>query len=269
MYLTVLVLNSMLNWLGLHSNRFRFGGNIMRQINIKYLVISFIIVLVSIITVNIYTVTYGYPWKHAEVKKEAVGYMKNKYNMDVKVARSTFNSKFDYYIVEVFEINDGAHININVEKQKFHDDNGQYKGERLEDNYSKVYWEIRLRNELQAKYSDFFALLDIEKMQMDIAYFTTPLESGVSSIKDENGIFIPLKPDNNSTLDVDLNTKDFSEEFLKGLLLVIRDLVNKQLKVDLFITGKSTERTKLINLRFEEFTHINSLDDLKKEVSDF
>lgn len=249
----------------------------MRKIEVKYLIIVLIIVLVSLTSFYSYTEFYGYPWKHAEVKKEAIKYMKNKYKMDVKVVSSTFNFKFDYYIVKVFNNNDEIKNLINVEKQKFYDEKGQFKGERLEDNYSKIYWESGLNNELQTKYPKFFILPDIEKFHIDIAYYTTPLDNGVSSIKDENGILIPLMPDNNSTLDIDLNTKDFPDEFLEELLLVIKDLVNTQLKVDLFITGKSKERinennperTKLLELPYEKFKDINSVEDLKKEVSDF
>lgn len=248
----------------------------MRKIKIKYLVIFLIIAFVSLTSFEIYADLYGYPWKHIEVKREAVDYMKNKYNMDVKVEKSTFNPKFDYYLVKVFDVNDEEKNIINVEKQKFHV-NGQYKGERLEDNYSKIYWESRLMNELQTRYAKFFMLPDQDSIHTDIAYFTTPLEEGVSSIKDENGFFIPLKPDNNCILDVDLNTEDFSDEFLKELLLVIKDLENTLLKVDLVITGKSKgkitennfKRTKLLDLHYEKFKDIKSVEDLKNEVRDF
>jgi hypothetical protein len=48
-------------------------------------------------------------------------------------------------------------------------------------------------------------------------------------------------------------------------------------KVDLFITGKSTERineknadrTMLLELPYEKFKDISSVEDLKKQISDF
>jgi hypothetical protein len=163
----------------------------MKKFKVKYLVIFIIIVFVSLTSFYSYIEFYGYPWKHVEVKKEAIDYMKNKYNMDVKVVESTFNFKFDYYIVKVFNINDEKKNLINVEKQKFYDEKRQCKGERLEDNYSKIYWENRVKEELQTKYPKFFILPDVEEFHVDIAYYTSPLDNGVSSIKDENGILIP------------------------------------------------------------------------------
>lgn len=252
----------------------------MRKINTKILASSLIIAgVLFIASISFYVCTgiYGYPWKHAEIRKEAVGYMKNKYNMNVKVARSTYNYKFDYYLVKVFDINDKDKALITVEKQKYFDKDGQYLGERLEDSYCKIYWESRLQNQLREKYPEFYKLPEIEKIQMDIAYFTAPLKEGVTSDKDEKGIFIPLMPDNNCILDVDINTTEFSDEFLEELLLVIKDLSNSEVKVDLVVTGKSKEGTddskpkvtKLLNLHYGMLQGIDSVEDLKNEVSDF
>ncbi len=249
----------------------------MKKIKIRFLIIFVIIALLLSYSFYLFTEFYGYPWRHAELKREVVGYMKNKYNMDVKVERSSFNFKFDYYLVKVFDINDKNKSLITVEKRKYYDENNQIKGERLEDNYSKIYWETRLLNSLQTKYPNFFRLPDIDKFKIDIAYYTTPIENGVSSVKDEEGVYIPLEPENSYSLDMDLKTKDFSDEFLNELLVVIKDLSNIQSKIDLFITGignegnnrESTKGTKLLRLSYERFKDINNTEDLKKEISEF
>lgn len=241
----------------------------MRKNKIIYSVIALIIIsFVSLISLNFYKETYGYPWKHAELKKEAVEYMKKKYNMDVNVAGSSFNNKFDYYIAEVYNVDDEDKNVINVEK---------HRGERLEDSYSKVYWEKQTNNELQKRYPKFYKLGDIDKITTDIAYFTTPLEIGVSSNKDENGILIPSNPDHNCIVDVHLKTNDFSDEFLQELLLVIKDVVKTQFKVDFVITGKNEGsgngnnpgRTRILNLEYKKFKDISDVEALKKEISEF
>lgn len=197
--------------------------------------------------------------------------------MDVKVAGSSFNFKFDYYTAKLYNINDKDKSIIRVEKQGFYDENKQGRGERLEDNYCKVYWENRINNEIREKYPEFCNHKDVEKINADISYSTTPIEEGVSTIKDENGVFIPLKPKLNGILDVDLKTRDFSESFLEELFLLIKEFDNTQMQISLFITGKneeietgnSTARTNLIDIECDKFKDIQSVEDLRKVITDF
>ena len=140
----------------------------MKKIKIRYLIIFVIIAFILSYSFYLFTEFYGFPWRHAELKSEAVDYMKNKYNMDVKVERSSFNFKFDYYLVKVYDVNDKDKDLITVEKRKYYDENNQIKGERLEDNYSKIYWETRLLNELKTKYPNLFGFPDIDKFKIDI-----------------------------------------------------------------------------------------------------
>lgn len=241
------------------------------------LVTSLFIITVLGISLNVYTEFNGVPWKHAAIKKDAVEYMKQKYNMEVKVAGSSFNFKFDYYTAKVYNICDSEKQIINVEKHKYFDENGSYKGERLEDNYSKIYWEKRISRDLQEKYPMFFRYKDIAEFKSDIAYHTTSLENGVSAETDANGSFIPLIPEFGCSLDIELNTEDFSEDFLNELFSFVKEIQNTQLKIDLFVTGKdvivdtsnSRTRTKLIKLPNEILKDITSVEDLKKEISGF
>lgn len=245
----------------------------MKNIKLK-LVISMIIVIAISLVSYMYTEFYGYPWKHAAMKKEAIHYMKDKYNMDVKVESSTFNFKFNYYIVQVFNVNDAQKILISVEKQKFYDEQSQFKGERLEDNYNQIYWEHALASEMQARFPKFFNHSDIKQFEIDIAYYTTPL-NGVSSTKDEQGILIPLKPEHSFSIEIDLKTNDFPDDFVNEIFIVMNDLLDMQLKADLFITAASKsnenndERTKVLRVPYEKLEVIHNVDDLYHEISEF
>lgn len=238
------------------------------------------IVLLAVIVFiagSIYKEFNGYPWEHVRVKKEAVTYMKTKYNMDVKVVGSSFNFKFDNYIVQLYNIHDPEKEIIRVEKQRVYNEGRKAWEKRLEDSYGMVYWSKRINRELRKSYPDFCNHKDIEKLFVDYAYSTVPMGEGVSRDKDGNGVLIPLKPDLSGVLDVDLKTKAFSENFLGELLSLINELKTGQDEIDLFITGTREEdpsgdgkgKTMLIEIPYKEFERINSLEELKLRIRDF
>ncbi|MDG0875676.1 hypothetical protein L5D93_25940 [Paenibacillus thiaminolyticus] len=72
----------------------------------------------------------GYPWKHAEVKREAAAYMKVKYNMDVAVAGSSYGFKFRDYTAKVFNIHDTEKRIIDVTMHAFYNKAAQGRGGR-------------------------------------------------------------------------------------------------------------------------------------------
>lgn len=248
----------------------------MKNIKLKLFICIIIVIAISLVA-SIYTEFNGYPWKHAALKKEAVHYMKEKYNMDVKVSNSTFNFKFDYYFAQVHNVNDEQDNLISVEKQKFYDEQGQFQGERLEDNYNQIYWENALANEMQAMYPKLFNHSDIKQFEVDIAYYTTPL-NGVSSTRDEHGILIPLKPEHSFSIEIDLITDDFPDDFVNELLFVVHDLVDSQRKADVFITAASNSNesndetskgTKVLRVPYEKLEAIHSVDDLYDQITEF
>jgi hypothetical protein len=252
------------------------GEKQIKRNKLKYIAIALSAVIL-LFALSVYTEFNGYPWKHGEIKREAVGYMKSKYNMDVKVVGSSFNFKFDYYTAKVYDVNDTDKSIIRVEKQRFYDENTQGRGERLEDDYCKVYWENRINNEIREKYPEFCSHEDIEKINADISYSTAPMGEGVSSDRDVNGVLIPLRPELDGILDVDLKTQDFSDDFLNELLLLINDLGASQIRVNLFVTGKNEEadtggnrtRTKLIDIEWDKYGDIKSIEALKEIIRDF
>lgn len=240
---------------------------------IKKVVLSLIGISFSLFLVYIAFYMYvefkGYPWEHLKLKGEAIKYMDTKYNMKVKVVRTSFNFKFDSYSVKVYNINDKNKTLINVETG--------YSNEGLRDNYSMVYWQKKLTDELAEEYSSFYNFSDVKEVKLDFAFETHPIGEGVSSSIDINKVYIPLKPSLNVVMDVDLKTETFSEEFLKKLIELIGALRESENNFDLFITGKpqestsnsSKERTKLIKLEYNKLNTISTIDDLKKIISDF
>jgi hypothetical protein len=218
----------------------------------------------------------GYPWKHAQVKQEAVLYMKNKYNMDVRASGSSYNFKFKYYTAEVYEVNDVEKSIIRVEKQKFYDDRNLYKGERLEDNYGEVYWKKRAEQEMREVYPNLFASSRIERAAFDTVYSTSPLEEGLSSESDEHGISIPSEPEYNYALDIDLVSEEITDDFLRELLPVVQDVAKGERRIDFFITGREVPgetsdqagTTRLLSLTFEQLNTVGSIDDLRRGISE-
>lgn len=243
---------------------------------IAYLILSTVAALILIGICYVYTEMNGYPWKHAQVKREAVLYMKNKYNMDVKASGSSYNFKFKYYTAKVYDVNDvEKSMIISVEKQRYYDDSNSYKGLRLEDNYSEVYWKKRAEQEAREAYPNLFASRRIERAAIATVYSTSSLEEGLSSENDEHGIVIPSEPDYNYTLDIDLASEEITDAFLLELLPVIQDVAKGERRIDFFITGREvpsgTDRagtTRLLSLTFEQLNTIGSLDDLRQEISE-
>ncbi|QMV42419.1 YfjL-like protein [Cohnella cholangitidis] len=243
---------------------------------IAYLILSTVAALILIAICYVYTEMNGYPWKHAQVKQEAVLYMKNKYNMDVKASGSSYNFKFKYYTAKVYDANDVEKSIISVEKQRHYDDQNLYKGYRLEDNYSEVYWKKRAEQETREAYPNLFASSRIERAAIDTVYSTFSLEEGLSSESDESDIVIPSEPDYNYTLDIDLASEEITDAFLLELLPVIQDVAKGERRIDFFITGREIPSgtpdragtTRLLSLTFEQLGTVGSIDDLRKEISE-
>lgn len=115
--------------------RFAMINRKIKKVVLSLIGISFSLFLVYI-AFYMYVEFKGYPWEHLKLKGEAIKYMDTKYNMKVKVVRTSFNFKFDSYSVKVYNINDKNKTLINVETG--------YSNEGLRDNYSMVYWQKKL-----------------------------------------------------------------------------------------------------------------------------
>lgn len=88
----------------------------------KKMIFSVAVVLVASFGFYIYSELEGLPWKHAEVKREAIEYMKQKYNMDAVAAGSFYNFKFKVYTAKVFNVMDPDKVIIHVEDERDFDD---------------------------------------------------------------------------------------------------------------------------------------------------
>lgn len=108
-----------------------------------------VVVLFTAVVYYLYTEMNGLPWKHAEVKQKAIVYMKQKYNMDVAAAGSSYNFKFKVYTAKVHNMKDTSKAIIHVEDDVNFDDNGNSVGKQLQDDYSLVYWSAHIRDSLQ------------------------------------------------------------------------------------------------------------------------
>ncbi|GFN34106.1 hypothetical protein [Paenibacillus xylaniclasticus] len=233
----------------------------------KWLIISVVGLLMLLGIGYIFTGIYGYPWKHAELRQEAATYMKEKYNMDVSVRGSSYIPKFNQYRAEVYDVMD-----VSKQKRIFVEQSASYGD--LEDNYGMVYWKSQVEDELKERYPTLYELSDIDQIDLDIPYYTASLEEGVSSIADERGIFIPEEPVLSYILNIHLTTADFSETLLQELLLMIQDLEQYERRIELFAACKEASNganaagtTKLLSIEYEQLHHIDTIDDLKKEMS--
>lgn len=250
----------------------------------KMLLIMLSIMMISLagwFIFYIYTEFNGYPWKHAEVKREAVAYMKAKYNMDAAVAGSSYNFKFREYTAKVFNIHDTEKRIIDVTKQFFYDEAIQGRGEMLVDNYSIVYWEQRIDDELRKRYPKLYAQEDIESIAVTTTYFTRPIDSGTSPAADDNGVAIPLEPKYEYTLEMHLRTDSISEALWQELYAVVPDLAAAPWEVEIFVRGRDKEpkedsagsggavKWMVLHLPYEKLEHIASIEDMKKEVVEY
>ncbi|MGG3836873.1 hypothetical protein ABEV00_07560 [Paenibacillus thiaminolyticus] len=240
----------------------------------KMLLIMLSIMMISLagwFIVYTYTEFNGYPWKHAEVKREAVAYMKAKYNMDVAVAGSSYNFKFREYTAKVFNIHDAEKRIIDVTKW----------GEMLVDNYSVVYWEQRIDDELRKRYPKLYAQEDIESIAVTTTYFTMPIDSGTSPAADDNGVAIPLEPKYEYTLKMYLRTGSISEALWQELYAVVPDLAAAPWEVEILVRGRDKEpkedsagsggavKWMVLHLPYEKLEHIASIEDMKREVEEY
>lgn len=250
----------------------------------KMLLIMLSIMMISLagwFIFYVYTEFNGYPWKHAEVKKEAVAYMKAKYNMDVAVAGTSYGFKFREYTAKVFNIHDTEKRIIDVTKHAFDDEAIQGRGEMLEDNYSMVYWEQRIDDELRERYPMLYEQEDIESIAVTTTYSMMPIDSGTSPAADNNGVAIPLEPKHEYRLEMRLQTDSISEALWQELYAVVPDLVAAPWKVEIFVRGRDKEpkegsagsggmvKSMVLYLPYEKLEHIASIEDMKKEVKEY
>ncbi|WCR28224.1 hypothetical protein L3476_05590 [Paenibacillus thiaminolyticus] len=223
----------------------------------------------------------GYPWKHAEVKREAAAYMKAKYNMDVAVAGSSYGFKFHDYTAKVFNIHDTEKRIIDVTMHAFYNKAAQGRGEMLEDNYSMVYWEQRIDDELRKRYPRLYEQEDIESIAVTTTYSLMPIDSGTSPAADDNGVAIPLEPKHEYTLDVRLRTDSISEALWQEFYAVVPDLAAAPWEVEIYVRGRDKERlegsagtesmykTMVLSLPYDKLEHIASIEEMKKEVREY
>lgn len=224
----------------------------------------------------VYAEFNGYPWKHSRIQKDAVSYMKEKYDMEAKSAGSSFNFKFDNYTAKVYDLRGSKETVIRVERVRFYDEDGRARGERLKDNYSEVYWGLRTEERLREAFPAIFGY-EGASARVQTVYSTTPSDEGVSSERDAGGVYVPAEPELPGTWRIDLDADDFPEPFLAELLDAIRSMRESGLKADLFATAGSgregsdrLEGTfKVLNLEYEAFHNIDRLEDLRAAISEY
>ncbi|EJW16379.1 hypothetical protein M5X00_22355 [Paenibacillus alvei] len=240
----------------------------------KKMIFSVAVVLVASFGFYIYSELEGLPWKHAEVKREAIEYMKQKYNMDAVAAGSFYNFKFKVYTAKVFNVMDPDKVIIHVEDERDFDEQGLYVGRRLQDDYSLVYWSEQIRHELKQRYPDLFQLEDIDTIQVEYAYYALSLTEGISSEKDQYGVRIPVKPKDIPELSIRLKTVDIGDPFLTQLRVVINDMVKTSNPIDVIVRAASTEKTQqnemtktaILHIEHDKLKQLHSIDELKREI---
>ncbi|GAA0384896.1 hypothetical protein [Paenibacillus motobuensis] len=222
----------------------------------------------------LYVEIEGLPWKHAEVKRKAIEYMKQKYNMDVAAAGSSYNYKFKIYTAKVYNVQDTNKAIIRVDDDGDFDNKGNYVGKRLQDNYTLVYWSAHIRDSLQKKYPDLFSLQDIDTIQIEYTYYTLSLERGLNGDKDQNGVLIPAIPKDVPELSIRLKTIDIGDHLLEQLRQVINDMVKTSQSMDVFVRaaddrGEQEEemsKTAILHIEHDKLKTFHSIEELKKEI---
>lgn len=240
----------------------------------KKMILSVTVVLLASFGFYIYSELEGLPWKHAEVKRKAVEYMKQKYNMDVVLAGSSYNFKFKVYTAKVSNVMDPDKAIIHVEDDRDFDEQGHYVGRRLQDDYSLVYWSEQIHLELKERHPDLFQLEDIDTIQVEYAYYTLSLTEGISSDQDQFGTRIPVKPKDIPELSIRLKTVDIGDPILKQLREVINDMVKTSNPMDVIVRAASAERTPqnemsktaILHIEHDKFKQLPSIDELKREI---
>lgn len=242
----------------------------------KTISIVIAVLLVSFVY-YLYVEIEGLPWKHAEVKRKAVEYMKQKYNMDVAAAGSSYNFKFKIYTAKVYNVKDANKAIIRVDDDGDFDDEGNYVGKRLQDDYTLVYWSTHIRDSLQKQYPDLFKLQDIDTIQIEYAYYTLSLERGLSGDKDQHGVLIPAKPKDIPELSIRLKTIDIGDHLLEQLRQVINDMVNTSQSMDVFVRAgddhgeqeKGMSKTAILHIEHDKLRTFHSIEELKKEIKNW
>ncbi len=170
----------------------------------------------------VYAEMEGYPWKRAQIQKDAVRYMKEKYGMEAKSAGSAFNFKFDTYSAKVYDVREGEERIVRVERNAYYDESGppdepmKRLGERLEDNYAEVYWGLRADERLREAFPRIYGNEDIGRIRVSTVYRSQALEEGLSAERDADGVRIPAKPaEHFPTWDIRLTSKDFSDALME------------------------------------------------------
>ncbi|MGG3280110.1 hypothetical protein [Paenibacillus solani] len=236
--------------------------------------IAVVVLLFTSFVYYLYTEMNGLPWKHAEVKRNAIVYMKQKYNMDVAAAGSSYNFKFKVYTAKVYNVKDASKAIIHVEDDVNFDDYGSFVGKQLQDDYSLVYWSAHIRDRLQKKYHDLFKHQDIDTIQIEYTYYTLSLERGLSGDKDQHGVLIPAKPKYAPELKIQLKTIDFGDHLLEQLRQVINDMVNTSQSMNVFVRaadGKEKQpngmsKTAILSIEHDKLKTFQSIEELKKEI---
>ncbi|MCM3038738.1 hypothetical protein M3201_03355 [Paenibacillus motobuensis] len=242
----------------------------------KTISIVIAVLLVSFVY-YLYVEIEGLPWKHAEVKRKAIEYMKQKYSMDVAAEGSSYNFKFKIYTAKVHNVKDANKAIIRVDDDGDFDDEGNYIGKRLQDDYTLVYWSTHIRDSLQKQYPDLFKLQDIDTIQIEYTYYTLSLERGLSGDKDQHGVFIPAKSKDIPELSIRLKTIDIGDQMLEQLRQVINDMVNTSQSMDVFVRASDDHekqeegmlKTAILHIEHDKLRTFHSIEELKKEIKNW
>lgn len=221
---------------------------------------SMAVLLIFAMIAYLYTEFEGYPWKRAAIKRDAVQYLKEKYDMDAIAVESFFNFKFDTYIAHMKDRRDPQGEIIYVESERRYDEISKQWSSVLTDNYREVYWVRKLNEELKSKYSEFYHQEDILKATYSFAYSLADRNEGVSEERDEDGVSIPLMPDNSYSLDIKLRTGVLTDAFTEQLYKLASSLKEENRNCDLFISVPKPEGSDTKYASNEEYYHFEIAD---------